>query len=195
MSALRAKDFTPGVPVALMLRSTEPKMAPDNGFGSAMMFSSSAGPIYLDPDPAREIVDQLQQLAIRPNELIRIIKIKTSHGGHRWHVERPAKIQGDIETAPAAGSDKKTAARTSSAEETNNSNNTEETKRLVEPLQPNGTPVITPQSAKMCAAFMAAVDAIIEVQAYATRRGLGLTFSEESVRAIGLTIYIGEDRR
>lgn len=42
----------------------------------------------------------------------------------------------------------------------------------------------------MCAAMMAAVDAVIETQAYAARKGLGLTFSEESVRAVGLSIYI-----
>jgi hypothetical protein len=42
----------------------------------------------------------------------------------------------------------------------------------------------------MMAAMCSAVDAILETQAYATRKGLGLTFSEESVRAIGLSIYI-----
>jgi hypothetical protein len=188
MSALRAKDFTPGVPMALMLRSTEPKQAKDNGFGAAMMFSSSAGPIYVDPDIARQIIDQLRELAVKPNELIRIVKIKTSHGGHRWHVERPDPArnpQALLETVPAAAPDSG-----NRADQQGKNNSTEEQDGKT--AQSNGTPVITPQSAKMCAAFMAAVDAIIEVQAYATRRGLGLTFSEESVRAIGLTIYIGE---
>jgi len=46
----------------------------------------------------------------------------------------------------------------------------------------------------MMAAMCSAVDAILETQAYATRRGLGLTFSEESVRAIGLSIYIDQCR-
>lgn len=182
MSALRAKDFTPGVPVALMLRTTEAKQAPDNGFGPAMVFSSSAGSIYLDPDAAREIIDQLHQLAIRPNELIRIVKIKADRGGHRWHVERPDPARNPERLKEAAALDIAAAGpREYNAEE-----------KTGKSLQSNGTPVITPRSAKMCAAMCSAVDAIIEVQAYAARRGLGVTFSEESVRAIGLTIYIGE---
>lgn len=179
MSALRAKDFTPGVPIALMLRATEPRQAPDNGFGPAMMFSSSAGPIYLDPDAAREIIDQLHQLAVRPNELIRIAKIKTSHGGHRWHVERPDPARDPQRLVETAAPDS-TAAR---IRENHNPQEKADTA-----LPSSITPVITPRSAKMCSA----VDAILEVQSYAARRGLGVTFSEESVRAIGLTIYIGE---
>ena len=42
----------------------------------------------------------------------------------------------------------------------------------------------------MCSAMCSALDAALETQAYAQRKGLGLTFSEESVRAIGLSIYI-----
>lgn len=182
MSALRAKDFTPGVPVALMLRAVEPRQAPDNGFGPAMMFSSSAGPIYLDPDAAREIIDQLHQLAIRPNELIRIVKIKTSHGGHRWHVERPDPARDPQRLVETAAPD-------STAARIRENHNPQE--KADSALPPSITP-ITPRSAKMCAAMCSAVDAILEVQSYAARRGLGVTFSEESVRAIGLTIYIGE---
>lgn len=59
---------------------------------------------------------------------------------------------------------------------------------------PNGNPPppskTTAAAACMMASMCSAVDAIIEVQAYATRKGIGLTFSEESVRAIGLSIYI-----
>jgi len=46
----------------------------------------------------------------------------------------------------------------------------------------------------MCAAMCAALDAVMETEAYANRRSRGLTFSEESVRAIGLSIYIGNQR-
>jgi hypothetical protein len=57
--------------------------------------------------------------------------------------------------------------------------------------QPSPAPSKTTAAAAcMMASMCSAVDAIIEVQAYATRKGMGLTFSEESVRAIGLSIYI-----
>jgi len=68
------------------------------------------------------------------------------------------------------------------------------------PVQPAAPPVApaalktSPAAACMMAAMCSAVDAILETQAYATRRGLGLTFSEESVRAIGLSIYIDQCR-
>lgn len=57
-----------------------------------------------------------------------------------------------------------------------------------------GPAIFTTDAAPMLAAMCAAVDAIVETQAYAQRRGLGVTFSEESVRAIGLSIYIGNQR-
>jgi hypothetical protein len=63
--------------------------------------------------------------------------------------------------------------------------------RTAPPAAPEPTP-ITPRAACMCAAMMAAVDAVLETQAYAARKGLGLTFGEESVRAIGLSIYISD---
>ena len=62
------------------------------------------------------------------------------------------------------------------------------------PDQPAAPAVFTTDAAPMLAAMCAAVDAIVETQAYAQRRGLGVTFSEESVRAIGLSIYIGNQR-
>jgi hypothetical protein len=53
---------------------------------------------------------------------------------------------------------------------------------------------VTPASAKMCAAMCAAVDAALETQAYAARRGLDVEFSEESIRCIGLSIYISNEK-
>jgi hypothetical protein len=58
------------------------------------------------------------------------------------------------------------------------------------PPAPEQTRKLSGAASCMMAAMCSAVDAIIETQAYATRRGIGLTFSEESVRAIGLSIYI-----
>jgi hypothetical protein len=39
--------------------------------------------------------------------------------------------------------------------------------------------------------FMSAIDAIVEAQAYVTRRGLAITFTAEDVRSTAISAYIG----
>jgi hypothetical protein len=48
----------------------------------------------------------------------------------------------------------------------------------------------TPEVRRLMAALGAAIDAVAEAQDYAKRRGLGMTFSEESVRCLAITVYI-----
>jgi hypothetical protein len=55
---------------------------------------------------------------------------------------------------------------------------------------PPAPPTLNAATQCMMSAMCSAVDAALETQAYAQRKGLGLTFSEESIRAIGLSIYI-----
>ena len=43
-------------------------------------------------------------------------------------------------------------------------------------------------------ALCAAIDAVSEAQAYATRKGLHITFTAEDVRAISNTLYIGANK-
>ena len=59
---------------------------------------------------------------------------------------------------------------------------------------PQHTPQPTPQSARMMACFLAAIDAVSEAQAYAKRKGLGITFSSENVTSAALSCYINECR-
>jgi hypothetical protein len=56
--------------------------------------------------------------------------------------------------------------------------------------QPNGSPASGTASAKLCACFMAAIDAVSEAQAYADRRGLKITFTSEDVRSTAISCYI-----
>jgi hypothetical protein len=44
------------------------------------------------------------------------------------------------------------------------------------------------------ACFMAAVDSLVEVEAYAKRKGLTIQFNAEDVRACANTIFIAETR-
>jgi hypothetical protein len=43
---------------------------------------------------------------------------------------------------------------------------------------------------KLMSCFMSAIDAIAEAQTYATRKGLGITFTAEDVRAAAISAYI-----
>ncbi len=54
--------------------------------------------------------------------------------------------------------------------------------------------VITPVTARLCASFMAAIEAIHEAQAFADRRGLKVTFTSEDVRACAITAFIQAGR-
>ncbi|HEX4138385.1 MAG TPA: hypothetical protein VHY84_27490 [Bryobacteraceae bacterium] len=62
------------------------------------------------------------------------------------------------------------------------------------PAAAQSNPKMSAAATCMMSSMCAAVDAVIETQSYAARVGLGLTFSEESVRAIGLSIYIDSCR-
>ena len=65
----------------------------------------------------------------------------------------------------------------------------------VGPLQTNPTAsTATTTSGKLMACFMAAVDSLVEVEAYAKRRGLNVQFNAEDVRACANTLFIAETR-
>ena len=136
--------------------------------------------IYLDTESASEMEHALVTLGIQPGEYILATK---NRGGVR--VERAAV--GDPVRIPAQ-----------QAPQPRTSNMEALLERSVELARERGPAafispepaVISPMAQQMCAAMAAAVDSIIETQAYAQRRGLGVTFSEESVRAIALTIFI-----
>jgi hypothetical protein len=196
MPALRAKDFTTGVPIELVFRnSIEPAAAPGN-FGDQLKWATSAGVVYLDPEPARQVLDQLRALRIAPGEPTRIVKIQTSHNGHRFHVERPnleRQLQDSITLVEAKKI--KPEAVTSGAQQAGKTNNTQPNGNAAPPAAAPVTPATpNPASAKMMACFMAAIDAVSEAQAYATRKGLGITFSSENVTSAALSCYINDCR-
>ena len=193
-------------------------------FGPRVMFTAiDERKLWLGAEEASELEHALLDLAIQPADFIRVTKIKHPRGGgSSLRVERvsdadsadsgnhpdtrhparmpaapppPSRIEAQLEKSvelarergPAAF--QRTPARISpdpapapAVPSTNNSDHTAT------------AAIFTTDAAPMLAAMCAAVDAIVETQAYAQRRGLGVTFSEESVRAIGLSIYIGNQR-
>ena len=59
------------------------------------------------------------------------------------------------------------------------------------PLPATMAPALT-ESARMMACFMSAIDAVAEAQVYATRKGMGITFSSANVTSTALSCYINE---
>lgn len=172
--------------------------------------------LFLDAEDGSEFEHALQDLGIRPGtDFIRVTKVKHPRGGgHSIRVERiedeyvsdedggDRKLIAQLEKSIDMNRERKPAASAPSWQRnapaqvppavsaTNGRSNGNISQ--VPPSSPARE--LPPAAAAMCSAMCAAVDAILETQAYATRRGLGVTFSEESVRAIGLSIYIGNQR-
>jgi hypothetical protein len=144
------------------------------------------------------VSDQLRAARIQDGQQFEITRLSV----HNFQI-RPIGAGSAAETAPPT-----IAQTTTSAAQSATSRNGYHNPVPAAPPSPPPPPVrqpvppVTPEperrmssaAACMCSAMCAAVDAIIETQAYATRSGIGLTFSEESVRAIGLSIYIDQCR-
>jgi hypothetical protein len=166
--------------------------------------------LFLDTEDAGEFEHALLDLRVQPADFISVTKIKHPRGG--GHSIRVELVEDEPDTRapepPAARSRRDPAPAPPSRIEA-------QLERSVElarthgasafrnpppapppppPAEPASAALFAGDAASMLAAMCAAVDAIVETQAYAQRRGLGVTFSEESVRAIGLSIYIGNQR-
>jgi hypothetical protein len=169
--------FTQGVSEIIALKFDSGKNV-TNKFGEQVQYSTVDDRIFwLDPDPAGDVERGLQELGIRAGQEFRLTKVKTSHGGSRFVVERQPEARrdagghnvparSDAYAAPVAAS---YAAATPSAQ----------------------TP-ITPASMKFCAAMMSMVDAMRETKAYAQRCGIDM--STEDLRCLAVTAFINDSK-
>jgi hypothetical protein len=197
-----------GIAQVFCLKFITGKSVPSQYPGGRVMFTAvDERRLFLNDEDANDLERGIQELGIRAGEdFVRVTKIKHPRGGgHSIRVERvpdendePAWVRESVRE-PA----RQTTAVARVAPATSATSATEALLEKSIEMARNGqrpgvsvpeTVKLTPASVGMCAAMCAAVDAIIETQSYAQRRGLGVTFSEESVRAIGLSIYIGEQR-
>lgn len=182
MATLRATNFETDVPMPISLKKPGENVA--GKFGDQVLFRTGAGDaFYLDPQPASGIEIEMRRLGIRYGEEFSLTRAGT--GGfivrHLAPGTPPAAGNGYTDAAPRNGtgaSSQAAPAATQPAQINNNGNSTP------------APATLNAATACMCSSMCSAVDAVMETQAYAARKGLGLTFSEESVRAIGLSIYI-----
>lgn len=194
--------FEYGQAIKLCLKFNTGREVPGRGGPRYMYTTVDSRRFFLDLEDSSDVEHALIDLRIKAGEdFVRITKIRHPRGGgHTFRVERvdDADEPGTMSIPKLPPRQSPPPANPSSLEA--KLEQSVQVAREYGPqafvTQPPAAPgvVITPACADMVAAMCAAVDAVIETQAYATRRGLGVTFSEESVRAIGLSIYIGSQR-
>lgn len=193
-----------GAPQEFALKFTTGKTVASRFPGGRVMFTAiDERKIFLNDEEASEFEHGLLEKGIQPGEFICVSRVTHGRGGgFAIRVERvdereaPGTLAAPRVPAQRARQDQP------SREEALLEKSVELARRsgpaaFITPTTQTSAPqaaVFAADAAAMLAALCAGVDAIVETQAYANRRGLGVTFSEESVRAIGLSIYIGNQR-
>jgi hypothetical protein len=200
--------FKAGVPVPVALKFDTGKNC-DGKFGPQVQYTTvDDGIFWLDPEPASDVEREMKRLGIRAGEFFRLTKTKTSHGGHRFVVERAGDAGGHnvpqpqkpvgreyVATGPApAMTDEQ------SREFWGTPSHTEALlEKSIDMARDRGPAAftsseppqrITAQSTKLMACFMQAIDAVTEAQAYCGRKGLGITFTSEDVRSTAIACWI-----
>jgi hypothetical protein len=170
----RPAKFAPAIDVpeiiALKFAQGKPVTSQITGESQVLLTLTDNRPWYV----STFIADRLREAGIEAREQIEVTKV--GRGPNDWAIVPLEAHPGEgsaLSAAPAAIA---------------------QTPQQVPPPEPDQTRKLTGAALCMMSAMCAAVDAIVETHAYATRHGIGLTFSEESVRCIGLSIYISACR-
>jgi hypothetical protein len=172
---LKMRDFQPGVAVPLTLTSLEPKDTPSQ-FGPEMVFQSTDGPVYLSVFAANQVAKELDELAIRPGDPINIVRRGNSFKVMRGGPPAPPVAGSPVWSAPNGNGGGNHAGNGPGAPAGSGTPGT-------------GIPATTQ---KLMACFMSALEAVAEAQAFASRKGLGITFTSDNVTSAALSCYINE---
>jgi hypothetical protein len=168
-----ALTFTEGRPV------TSPKTRKEQ-----IMFSLTDGSIiFLDPAVARKI-DALNLGKGEPFEI-------TKRSGENYDV-RYFPAEGQSQPAPQSPSQRRLESPLSGTPtEVGPLHQQHSAPCGQSPLQPDARkPSPHTTGGKLMACFLVAVDSLLEVQAYATAKGMNIQFNSEDVRAVANTMFI-----
>lgn len=160
--------FEAGRPETVRLKYATGKEVQGRG-GPQFLFTTVDDRIFfVDPEVARSI----QQCGVSGDEPVTITKYKGPKNTVNWDVRKAVTGASPTPAPVVINQQDTTPAPTSIAE----------------------TGPITPMTAKLCACFMASVDAIAEAQRYCARKGLGVTFTNEDVRCVAISAFIQGER-
>jgi hypothetical protein len=165
-----------GVTETVALKYLQGKSVESRFPGGRCMFSLTDGrKLFLNDEDGLDLQHRLTDLRIQPGEPIKLTKIKHPHGGgHSLRVERAEPAEPELERNLKQSIEM-----------------AQRGERLAPPVQPVAAPAApVAGSPKLMACFMQSIDAIAEAQAYANRKGLGITFSSEDVRATAISCWI-----
>lgn len=194
-----------GVPQVFALKYLTGKPVESRFPGGRVLFSTSRGSLFLNDEDASDFERGVREIAPAAGEEVRVVMVKHAHGGgHSIRValaseaaeptHTEALLEKSVEMARngqregfrAAAMQATTAPVTYAFKENQNA----EVPAAVQSF--NGSPLITPQSAKLCAVMCSLIDAMTEAKTYSVRRGLDLT--TEDLRALVVTAFIQASR-
>lgn len=180
-------NLTPNVPAVLaIMRAGESVPSNFTRGGFDVLFKTDGGDqLYMEPEKAGDIEREMQQLGIRYGEQMQLTKIKQSHGRHAYRVERLRDSGGHNVPERSAGYNAPPAPPPPPPPPAHAPRYSEAA--ALPPLPSNP---VTPASAKFLAAYMVAIDTLIESRVYAQRKGLALEIHCEDVRALAATLII-----
>ena len=191
-----------GMPEALTIKFVTGKNIGNSKnppFLMRVMFSFLEGPLFLDAEDGSALEMRLRDLRVGAGDQVVLTKIRLARGaGSVIRCERAQSDAAEPVAAPPAPRQAPPSPIAALLEKSVDIARSQGAGAFITPPLPaepfSERQIVTPRSAAMCAAMCAAVDSVMDTQAYAARKGLGLTFSEESVRAIGLTIFIQQSK-
>jgi len=146
--------------------------------------------MYL-PEEAR---DALVQTGVAAGEEVAIRRL----GKRRWEVER---IEPDLPFADAETPQSKAAPEpppTTRSAPQSQFGPPERAERSAPPAEPDAfvlPPSAVTTSKHMMSCYCVAVEVAVEVQEYARRKGMQIAFTGSDIRAMGITVYIGDNQR
>jgi hypothetical protein len=196
--------FEYGVPQTFALKFLEPKVF-ENSFGPRGMFTTTDDgfgerKIWMDYEPASNMAIELRRLGVRVGEPLRVTKVKHQRGGgHGYLVERAtpaaAPVAPTLMSAPPEWVTREEAGTEALLErsvELARAHGPQVFQRdAITQLTQTAPPAPLPAlSSPLAEALCKAIDAALEGMAYAAQKGLDLTFSEESIRALAATQFI-----
>jgi hypothetical protein len=163
-------------------------------WGNVMFTAVDGRRLFLNTEDANEFEHALTDLEYKPAEVIRVTRVKHGKargGGFSIRVERVDELD-RVEPSRAVSS------RINPSRDARSAPPQTETETLLERSielarkTESEQQHVTAAHAKLLAALMTAVDVAVESESYAEKRGFRLSFGEESIRCMGLSIYIGD---
>lgn len=196
-----------GVPQVVAFKFLQGKSYTGN-YGTRFLYTMSDDRrMWVDHEDGADIERQLRELGAQRGEFVRLTKVRYPRGGgHAIRVERVAESY----EAPAASGNDDTAAQLEKSIAIARSHGAQAFQRNAHVLPAaaaaspdsqaaaaavrDNSPHDNPVAARLMSCYMSALDAVHEAQQYATRKGMGITFTSDDIRASAITLYIQHEK-